>query len=64
VTGYGFVVVSLLAGSTHRRLDGATWLAECAQQPSSGLLAVSLVLIAIALAWNLLVSSVKVWRHD
>jgi uncharacterized protein len=52
VSGYWFVVVNLLAGSLIGAWIGATWATRVRSATLYRVLAVLLVLIAIALAWN------------
>ena len=52
VSGYWFVVVNLLAGSLIGAWMGATWATRMRSATLYQVLAVLLVLIAIALAWN------------
>ncbi len=52
VSGYWFVVVNLLAGSLIGAWMGATWATRVRSATLYRVLAVLLVLIAIALAWN------------
>ena len=52
VNGYWFVVVNLLAGSLIGAWIGATWATRMRSATLYRVLAVLLVLIAIALAWN------------
>jgi uncharacterized membrane protein YfcA len=52
VNGYWFVVVNLLAGSLIGAWIGATWATRMRSAALYRVLAVLLVLIAIALAWN------------
>jgi len=52
VNGYWFVVVTLLAGSLIGAWIGATWATRMRSATLYRVLAVLLVLIAVALAWN------------
>jgi uncharacterized protein len=52
VSGYWFVVVNLLAGSLIGAWIGATWATRMRSATLYRILAVLLVLIAVALAWN------------
>jgi uncharacterized protein len=52
VNGYWFVVVNLLAGSLVSAWIGATWATRMRSATLCRVLAVLLVLIAVALAWN------------
>jgi uncharacterized protein len=53
VTGYWFVIVNLLAGSLIGAWSGATWATRMRSAATLyRVLAVLLVLIAVALAWN------------
>ncbi|HKX14721.1 MAG TPA: sulfite exporter TauE/SafE family protein, partial [Propionibacteriaceae bacterium] len=52
VNGYWFVVVNLLAGSLVGAWIGATWATRMRSATLYRVLAVLLVLIAVALAWN------------
>jgi hypothetical protein len=52
VNGYWFVVVNLLAGSLVGAWTGATWATRMRSATLYRVLAVLLVLIAVALAWN------------
>ena len=52
VSGYWFVVVTLLAGSLIGAWVGATWATRMRSATLYRVLAVLLVLIAMALAWN------------